>query len=95
MATKPQPAAKTLLEVSNRGTVTLPKAFRSTDLFEARLREDGTIELIPQRAVDARQAWFWSERWQQMERDADSDIAAGRVRRYDDVESLVDDLEGD
>jgi len=71
----------------------LPKAFRSTDLFEARLRDDGTIELIPVRAVDTRQAWFWSAQWQQMEREADADIAAGRLRRYDDVEGLLADLE--
>jgi antitoxin MazE len=39
------------------------------------------------------QHWFWSERWQQMEREADADIAAGRERSYDDLDGFMDDLE--
>lgn len=34
-------------------------------------------------AVPAGQAWFWSERWQRMEREAEADVAAGRVVRTD------------
>jgi len=30
----------------------------------------------------AAQSWFWTERWQQMEQEADADLAAGRVRTY-------------
>lgn len=38
-------------------------------------------------------AWFWTERWQRMEREADGEYAAGRHRVYDDVESFLADLE--
>ena len=30
----------------------------------------------------ASQAWFWTPEWQQMEREADEDIAAGRVENW-------------
>jgi antitoxin MazE len=98
MASQPKPRSrgrKTLVELSNRGTLTLPRQLRtsSTSLYEARQRDDGTIELIPQQAVDAAQAWFWTERWQEMERDAQADIKAGRVRRYKGVASLLTDLD--
>lgn len=72
-----------LVEVTDRGTITLPKAFRTARLYEVREREGGGIELIPQHAIDAAQAWFWTERWQKMEREASADIAADRVREFD------------
>jgi SAM-dependent methyltransferase len=53
-----------------------------------RRREDGVVELHPLAAVPADQAWFWTERWQEMERDADADVAAGRVTNDDTVEEL-------
>jgi antitoxin MazE len=40
--------------------------------------------------VPAEQQWFWTERWQEMEREADADIAAGRVRRADNAEAFLD-----
>jgi len=55
-------------------------------------RADGVIELRPQIPSDAAQSWFWSERWQQMEQEADADIAGGRVRTYADA--FLVDLEG-
>jgi hypothetical protein len=38
---------------------------------------------------DEEQRWFWSARWQQMEREAEDDIAAGRFATFDDVESFL------
>ena len=43
--------------------------------------------------VPADQAWFWTERWQKMERDAQADIDAGRVTRYEDADRAIDVLE--
>jgi len=91
---KKQPLAsqKILVEVSARGTLTLPKAFRGSQLFEIRSTQTGSIELVPQHTVDAAQAWFWSERWQAMERAADADIAAGRVTQFDSAQALIEAL---
>ncbi len=39
------------------------------------------------------QSYFWSESWQQAEREADEDIRAGRTARFDTVDDLIADLE--
>jgi len=57
-------------------------------------RDDGVIELHPQVAVPADQMWFWTERWQKLEAEADADIAAGRVTRHDSGEALLEHLDG-
>ena len=56
-------------------------------------REDGVVELHPLAAVPADQTWFWTQRWQRMEREADADGAAGRVTTHSTVEELFDALE--
>jgi hypothetical protein len=53
-------------------------------------RGDGVLELRPAIAVPASQAWFWTESWQEGDRRADADIAAGRTTAYD----IVDDFMG-
>lgn len=84
---------KVLVEVTDRGTITLPKSFRGASLYEVREREGGGLELIPQHTIDAVQAWFWTERWQKMEREASADIAAGRVRRFDSADDFLTELD--
>ncbi len=37
--------------------------------------------------------WFWTERWQALEREADEDVAAGRVSRAADVDEFLETLE--
>ncbi len=44
-------------------------------------------------AVTEDQAWFWSEEWQAGEREAEADIAAGRVKTFDSMDDLLTDLE--
>lgn len=86
-----------IVKVSQRGTITLPKEARAgldeNALLEVVRREDGVIELRPQVTIDASQAWFWTERWQRMEREAEADYGAGRYKTFDDVEAFLDDLE--
>ncbi len=83
--------------MNRRGTVTIPKELREgldeNSLLEAVRRGDGVIELRPQATVDASQQWFWTERWQLMEREADADFAAGRAATFSDVESFLADLD--
>ncbi len=90
-----------LLTVQSRGTVALPADLRRRlrlDRADAQIklieREDGRIELVPVVAVPADQAWFWTDRWQAMEREADADIAAGRVVVVDGVDELIGHLDG-
>lgn len=88
-----------LVKLGQRGTVTIPKELReglsARSLFEIVRREDGVIELRPQETIAASQRWFWSERWQRMEREADADFAAGRFATFDDAESFLADLDAD
>ena len=50
---------------------------------------DGGILLRPMKLIDASQAWFWTPEWQEGERQADADIAAGRGMRFENDEDLL------
>jgi len=83
-----------------RGTLALPTDLRKRHHLDdpgaqVRIveRDDGVIELHPLASVPASERWFWSERWQRMEREADEDVAAGRTRAYEDVDDLLAALE--
>jgi AbrB family looped-hinge helix DNA binding protein len=89
-----------LLTVQSRGTIALPADLRRRlhlDREDAQVKlvelDDGRIELIPVVAVPADQAWFWTDRWQAMEREADADIAAGRVTVVDGADELIANLD--
>jgi hypothetical protein len=55
---------------------------------------EGVVELPPLASVPADQRWFWNESWQRMEREADADVAAGRVHAYEDGDALLLALDG-
>lgn len=52
--------------------------------------DDGRIELRPVVAIPADQAWFWTDRWQAMEREADADVVSGRTSVVDGLAGLED-----
>jgi bifunctional DNA-binding transcriptional regulator/antitoxin component of YhaV-PrlF toxin-antitoxin module len=52
----------------------------------------GVIHLIPPGRIRKDQRYFYTPEWQAKEREADADIAAGRVKSYSDVEALIRDL---
>lgn len=80
-----------------RGQLTLPDDIRAAahleegDLLEAEITDDGIL-LRPTKVIDATQAWFWQPSWQAGEREADADLAAGRVESFRSGEALVDGL---
>jgi antitoxin MazE len=79
-------------KLDERGAVAIPEELReglnADSVLEIVRRDDGVIELRPQ-DVDATQLWFWSERWQRMEQEADDDFAAGRFVTFDNVEDFL------
>ncbi len=92
----------TFVTIQQRGVLALPTDLRKRHHLdepgaqvEVAERDDGVIELRPHVPVPADQRWFWSERWQQMEREADADVAAGRVARSDDVDEFLAELDRD
>jgi len=89
-----------LLTVQSRGTVALPADLRRRlhlDGADAQVKlvehDDGRVELVPVVAVPADQAWFWTERWQAMEHEADADIAAGRATIVEGIDELIAHLD--
>jgi (2Fe-2S) ferredoxin len=88
------------ITIQARGTLALPPDVRrrhhldrpgaQVKLVE---RADGVIELQPAVAVPADQAWFWTERWQQMEREVDEHVAADRIVTSESVEEFLRELD--
>jgi len=50
------------------------------------------VEVVPASLIPRDQRWFWTREWQQMEREADEDIARGRVKGFDSAENLIKEL---
>ncbi len=87
------------IKVRERGTITLPAALRKAarldrpdSQVEARLRDDGVIELIPVITIPADQAWYWTEEWQAGEREVDEEIARGERIVTDGPDEFVASL---
>lgn len=88
-----------LVRLRARGQVTLPSFIREKlHLEEGSLVlikvVDQTVVLVPQETVDKEQSWFWQERWQRLEAEAEEDIRTGRVMSFDSVEELFNEIEG-
>jgi hypothetical protein len=48
--------------------------------------------LRPRKVIDAKQAWFLTPEWQAGEREADADVAAGRVETFRSGEEFLSAL---
>lgn len=89
--------------VQRRGVIALPADLRQRlhldepgAQLEITERADGVVELRPTLPVPADQAWFWTEYWQQREREVDEHVAAGRVVVHETSEDFLahlDDLD--
>ncbi len=62
------------------------------DLVEIDVEVEKAV-LMPKKLVDKSQAYFWTKRWQEGEREADEDIKAGRVKTFNSVDELIKDLD--
>jgi len=52
----------------------------------------GRVEMAPAALIPKDQLWFWSREWQAKEREADEDIAAGRIKTATSADELLKDL---
>lgn len=86
--------------LQSRGLIALPSDLRrrlhldgpgaQVEILE---REDGVVELRPALPVPADQLWFWTERWQQREREIDEHVAAGRVAVHESTDEFLTHLD--
>ena len=82
-----------------KGQVTLPGEVRKLlsadegDDLIFRVADNGQIVIERAITIPADQAWFWTERWQRMEMEAQADIDSGRVQRYPGVDEAISSLE--
>jgi antitoxin MazE len=87
-----------LSKVTRHGQITLPAAVRKEldieegDLVEIQVVDDRAV-VTPKKLVDKSQAYFWTEQWQKGEAEAEADIKAGRIKTFDSVEDLLEDLD--
>jgi len=54
--------------------------------------DDGRIEVRGVLPLPVEQTWYWTERWQTMEREVDAHVAAGRLSTFESVDDLLDFL---
>ncbi|MFH1381497.1 MAG: AbrB/MazE/SpoVT family DNA-binding domain-containing protein [Chloroflexota bacterium] len=83
-----------LVQVRKKAQLTLPLSVRQQlgieegDYVDVQVR-DSEIVLKVKKLIDKEQAWFWTERWQQGEKEAEADIRAGRVHRFADIDEAT------
>lgn len=83
--------------VQKRGIISLGllkehMPLKDGDIFQVQIEGDKVI-LVPMKLVPAEQAWFWTKEWQKGEKEAEEDKAAGRVKSFDNVDDLLEDLD--
>jgi len=83
-----------LIQVRRKAQLTLPLSVRRKlgieegDFMDVEVR-DNEIVLKLKKLVDKDQAWFWTKRWQEGERDVDEDYKAGRFYEFKDADSAI------
>jgi len=86
-----------LVQIRKKAQLTLPQSIRRElgieegDFLDISVK-DGTAVLKVKKLVDKEQAWFWTRRWQQGEREAEEDITAARLHKFDSAGEAVDFL---
>jgi antitoxin PrlF len=55
--------------------------------------ENGRVVISRAQVIPSEQVWFWTERWQQMEREAEADLANGRMTEHADLSSTLNSLD--
>jgi bifunctional DNA-binding transcriptional regulator/antitoxin component of YhaV-PrlF toxin-antitoxin module len=88
------------LGIQQRGLIALPAEVRRRlhldepgAQVEVTERDDGVLELRAALPVQADQAWFWTERWQQREREVDEALERGQITVHETTDDFVDHLD--
>jgi len=79
----------------NKGQITVPSEIRAAlgaqegDDILFSVDDDGRILVTRAQVIPPDQAWFWSARWQRMEREAQADLDSGNAVEYGSVHDAL------
>jgi antitoxin MazE len=83
-----------LIQLRKKAQLTLPLSVRKKlglkegDFVDVQVR-DREIVLKVKKLIDREQAWFWTKRWQEGEKEAEEDIKAGRVYEFPNADTAI------
>ncbi|MFA5604694.1 MAG: AbrB/MazE/SpoVT family DNA-binding domain-containing protein [Dehalococcoidales bacterium] len=83
-----------LIQIRKKAQLTLPVSVRQQlgieegDFVDVQIK-DGDIVLKVMKLVSKEQSWFWTERWQKGEREAEDDIHSGRVHKFENSDDAI------
>ncbi|MEA3442268.1 MAG: AbrB/MazE/SpoVT family DNA-binding domain-containing protein [Chloroflexota bacterium] len=86
-----------MIQIRKKAQLTLPLSVRRElgieegDFLDIQVR-NGEIVLRAKKLIDREQAWFWSERWQHGEKEAQEDINAGGLHHFDNAGEAIEFL---
>ena len=78
-----------------KGQITIPKSVRENlDVQEGDdliffVNEAGQFVVEAAQIIPPEQAWFWTDRWQKMEREAQKEIDAGREQEFESAQDAI------
>ncbi len=83
--------------VRSKGQITLPKEVRDAlHVHEgddvAFVVEAGQVTMRGLRSIPTEQTWFWTQAWQDGEKQASEQLAAGEGAMFDDADAFLDSL---
>jgi len=78
------------IQLRKKAQLTLPQSVRE----KLGIEEGDFLDVQVKKLIDKEQAWFWSERWQRGENEAEEDIRAGRVHKFSHSRAAIDFLHG-
>lgn len=93
--------SETILQIRSNGQITLPASIRKLanlaegDTLAVLVEPDGSVRLVPKLVIDRSQAYFWTEQWQQGEKEAQEDVENGRLHRFETVDDGLTFLDAD
>ena len=84
-----------ITRIGPKHQITIPQeafqrlGLKSGDFLEVQVQGE-VLYLIPQKLIPRDQAWFWSQEWQEKEREADEAIAEGELSGpFESVDDLI------
>jgi len=87
-----------LVSLKQNSQITIPKSIvdklklKSGDRLDL-IMENDEIKLKPVLVIDRSQAWYWSKEWQGKIKEADKELASGRVKHAKDADDLIQQLQ--